>query len=477
MTMRAAPRTWLFLAGLLASGCVEPLPAVLDAGAAHDAPRVGDADHDASPSDAWDGAVDAGPSDVGPSDVGPSDVGPSDVGPLDAGPLGPVVYREDLRHSPIDPSLAEGLRALARRGPDRSEDVFAKVGDSITVSTAFLACFTGGAVDLGGRDALAETIEHFRVGDAGETDPFRRVSLAAGVGWTASRALTGRPSPLEQELAALSPRFASLMFGTNDAGFVDLDSYGRNLRGIVDAMLAQGTLPILSSIPPRDDDAEAGRRVPLFNALARALAASRGLPFVDFHRELAPLPSHGLGSDGIHPRASMGGCVLTPAALRAGSNVRNLLVLEALDRLRRVVVLGESAPDAAAPRLAGSGTQADPFVIDALPFAGFGDTRTGGEASVDRWDCSPASEAGAELRFRFRLEARTPITAIVSSGVGADLDVHIVPAGSRGACLARDNRQLDVTLEAGDWELVADTYAAAGGPMPGEALVAIVLRP
>jgi hypothetical protein len=173
----------------------------------------------------------------------------------------------------------------------------------------------------------------------------------------------------------------------------------------------------------------------------------------------------------------MGGCVLTPAALRAGSNVRNLLVLEALDRLRRVVVLGESAPDAAAPRLAGSGTQADPFVIDALPFAGFGDTRTGGEASVDRWDCSPASEAGAELRFRFRLEARTPITAIVSSGVGADLDVHIVPAGSRGACLARDNRQLDVTLEAGDWELVADTYAAAGGPMPGEALVAIVLRP
>jgi hypothetical protein len=34
-----------------------------------------------------------------------------------------------------------------------------------------------------------------------------------------------------------------------------------------------------------------------------------------------------------------------------------------------------------------------------------------------------------------------------------------------------------VTLEAGDWELVADTYAAAGGPMPGEALVAVVLRP
>jgi hypothetical protein len=208
----------------------------------------------------------------------------------------------------------------------------------------------------------------------------------------------------------------------------------------------------------------------------RALAASRGLPFVDFHRELLPLPSHGLAGDGIHPQASMGGCVLTPTGLRAGSNVRNLLVLDALDRLRHVVVLGEGGPDASAPRLSGSGTSADPFVVESLPFSGFGDTRTGGEASVDRWDCSTANESGRELRFRFRLTARTSITAVVSSGAGADLDVHLVPAGSSGACVARDNRQIDTTLDAGEWELLIDTFAGASGPLPGEALVAIVVR-
>ena len=451
------------------AGCVTEI------GARTDAAR---ADAGAQPEDASSVFDASSPFDAtGLDALAAGDAASSDAGmPMpDTGPRGPVVYPYETRHSPIDPTLAEGLREIAGRA-DRAEDVFAKVGDSITVSPSFLACFTEGSVDLGGRDALAATLDHFRVGDAAGSDPFARVSLAAGVGWSASRVLMGTPSPLDQELGAITPRFASLMYGTNDAGFVDLDSYGRNMTRIVDTMLANGTIPILSSIPPRDDDASADLRVPIFNGLVRALAASRGLPFVDFHRELLPLPSHGLAGDGIHPQASMGGCVLTPTGLRAGSNVRNLLVLEALDRLRRLVVLGEVAPDASAPHLSGSGTAADPYVVASLPFAGFGDTRTGGEASVDRWECSAADESGRELRFRFHLDARTSITAVVSSGAGADLDVHLVPSGSSSACVARDNRQIDTTLEAGDWELVVDTFAGASGPLPGEALVTIVLR-
>ncbi|GAB4111783.1 MAG: hypothetical protein OHK0013_47890 [Sandaracinaceae bacterium] len=440
-----------------------------DVGAHHDATRTSDAS----------AREDADLTDAGPSGAGPSDAGPSDAATPDAGPLGPILYPVGERHSPLPLDVAETLRTRAAMHPDRADDVFAKVGDSITVSTAFLACFVNGPVDLGGRDGLEATIDHFRAGDAAGTDPFRRVSLAAGVGWSASRALMGAPSPLESELDALSPRFASLMYGTNDVGFVDLDSFGRNMTRLVDVMLAAGTLPILSSIPPRDDDASADARVPVFNALVRALAQSRGVPFVDYHRELLPLPNHGLSTaDGVHPQASMGGCVLTPTGLRAGANVRNLLVLEALDRLRRVVVLGEAAIDASAPRLRGAGTRADPFLVPSLPFSGAGDTRSQGEAAVDRWDgCSAANESGRELRFRFRLDAPARITAAVSSGAGADLDVHVVRAGGGPAdCVARDNRSVDVDLAAGEWELVADTFASASGPLPGEVFVMIVPR-
>jgi len=455
----------LFLVAV--TGCVTEIGGRTDAaGASVDAH---DLERDARAIDAW--IPDAGfVVDASSNDGG------GDAGPADTGPRGPTLYPHESRHSPIDRTIAHDLRAIATSHPDRADDVFAKIGDSITVSTAFLACFTGGTVDLDGREALRATIDHFRVGDAAGSDPFRRVSLAAGVGWSASRVLMGTPSPLTRELDALSPRFASLMYGTNDVGFVDVDSFGRNMTAIVDAMLAAGTIPILSSIPPRDDDAAANRRVPLFNGIVRALAQSRGLPFVDLHRELAPLAGHGLSGDGVHPRASMGGCVLSPAGLRAGSNVRNLLVLEALDRLRRVVIEGEDALEASAPHLAGSGTLDDPFVVTSLPFAAHLDTRTMGESRVDRWACATADEGGAEVRFRFHLESAASVTALVSSGAGADLDVHLAPSESTSACLARDNRQVDVDLAAGDFDLVIDTFRGSSGPASGEGLVVLLAR-
>lgn len=385
--------------------------------------------------------------------------------------IAPRLYPEGLRHSPIDAELAAHLRALAARNPARQDDVFAKIGDSITVSTSFLACFGGTRFDLGGREHLRPTLEHFLAGDAAGTTPYARVSLAAGVGWSASRALTGTPSPLRQELDALAPRFAVLMYGTNDVGFVDYDSFLRNLAAIVDTALAEGTIPVLSSIPPRDDDAGADARVPAFGGLVRALASARGVPFVDYYRELLPLPDHGLARDGVHPRAApAGACVLTPDGLQYAANVRNLLVLEALDRLRSVVVAGGPAPDAVAPRLVGSGTRAAPFLAPALPFSAAADTRSDGAAEVDRWTaCSNADESGPEVRYRFTLAAPARVTATVASGAGADVDVHLVRAGAGPeGCVARADREVAAELDAGAWEVVVDTYASGGSPLPGE---------
>jgi lysophospholipase L1-like esterase len=433
-------------------------------------------------SDAGTPPADAGaPADAAPVDAGALDASVSPDGGVDPTPSGPLLYPAGARHSPIPREVGDAMRAIAARAA-RRDDVLAKIGDSITVSTSFLQCFAGTRVDLGGRDALRATIDHFIAGDAGGSDPFTRVSLAAGVGWTASRAITGDPSPLAQELAAVTPRFAAVMYGTNDVGFVDYDAYARNMAAIVDALVANGTVPLLSSIPPRDDDASADRRVPIYGSLVRALAASRGVPFVDFHGELLPIPDHGLAGDGVHPQASsLGACVLTDAGLQEAANVRNLITLEQLDRARRVVLGGEPAldGDASVTRLRGAGTAADPFVIDALPFAHAIDTRTEGEAAVARWPgCSDADESGREVRFLLQLDAPATITAVVASGTGADLDVHVVPAGSEGAaCAARDNREVTIALGAGAWEIVADTFASGGTPRGGPAIVVVHARP
>ena len=403
-----------------------------------------------------DGSVDAAMPDAGPPP-----------------PSGPVLYVEGPRHSPITADLASGLRAIAARGPSQSEDVLSKIGDSITVSSSFLQCFAGTRVDLDGRDALGATIDHFLAGDAGGTDPYRRTSLCATVGWSASAAVAGTPAPIDQELAAIDPRFAVVMYGTNDSGFRSVEAYARDMMTIVDRSIARGVIPVLTSIPPRDDSASADAQVPLYNLAVRAIAQGRGVPFVDFHRELVPLAGHGLAGDGVHLAAhASGSCVLTPAGLQYGANVRNLLTIEELDRARRA--LGGETLDIDAPRLRGDGSPGAPFEIDALPFAVLADTRASSHRDLDVYSCSTADESGPELRYRLVLDAPASVTALAVSMTGADVDIHILGAGGTPAdCLARDNRIVTLNLVAGAYYVIADTFVSGGVEQAGEVLVLV----
>jgi hypothetical protein len=286
--------------------------------------------------------------------------------------------------------------------------VFSKVGASNTVNTNFLHCFGGTSVDLGGRDALRSTLDHFRAGAAGGTDPYRRTSLAATVGWSAWAAVTGTPSPLQRELDAVDPRYAVVMFGTNDIQTRDLHRHGQSLLDLAELCAARGVIPLFTSVPPRDDDAEADRWVPRFTAVMRGVAQTAQMPFMDLERALRVLPGHGLGTDGIHMNAYPSGaraCALTPEGLRYGFNVRNLLTLESLHRVR-LVVEGGPAPDASAEVLRGAGTAEAPFEVPSLPFADARDTRSGGPSRIDGARGVHSARAGALPRRRRHRRAR-----------------------------------------------------------------------
>ncbi|MCC6876719.1 MAG: SGNH/GDSL hydrolase family protein, partial [Sandaracinaceae bacterium] len=228
-----------------------------------------------------------------------------------------------------------------------------------------------------------------------------------------------------------------------------------------------------TSIPPRDDSASADAQVPLYNLAVRAVAQGRGVPFVDFHRELVPLAGHGLAGDGVHLAAhASGSCVLTPAGLQYGANVRNLLTIEELDRARRA--LGGETLNIDAPRLRGDGSPGAPFEIDALPFAVLADTRASSHRDLDAYSCSTADESGPELRYRLVLDAPASVTALAVSGTGADVDIHILGAGGTAAdCLARDNRIVTLNLAAGTYYVVADTFVSGGVEQTGEVLVLV----
>ncbi len=434
-----------------------------------------------------DGATDAQPSDT--QDAAMTDTTDANVSvdgadvTGDAMPAGPVLYAADRSLSPVTASIAANLRAIAAHGVALRENVFAKIGDSNTVATTFMRCFAGTNVDLSGRTSLQPTIDHFRAGDAAGTDPYTRTTLAAVIGWSAWSAIAGSPSPLTQETDAIHPQYGVVMYGSNDIQSRNIDRFAGNMLDIADQLIAGGTVPLFTSVPPRDDDPAADAWVPRYNAVVRGVAQTRQIPFIDLERELRMIAGHGLGPDGLHlnayfPSAGVRACVFDATGLGYGANVRNLLTIQSLDRAHRAVSDASStAPDATAPTLRGRGTPSDPFVIDALPFSDARNTATGGTRAIASYPgcASAANESGPEFDYVFTVARPTRVRAMVFNRGTVDTDVHLLGAAIDGAsCIQRNDKVIVTDLAAGTYHFALDTYVASGVEQAGEYLFVLM---
>ena len=415
------------------------------------------------------------------SDAGEGmDAGPEDAGVVvDAG-FSVLRYPSGRTQSPLTAEVTAHLQSIAALSPGRNEAFFSKIGDSNTVNTNYLGCYAGTQVDLGGRTPLQPALQHFLAGMVAGSTPYNRTSLSATIGWSASAALAGAPSPLQQELDAANPRYATVMFGTNDVGFMNTDSFGKNMFTIVDTLSLQGVVPIISAIPPRDDDAATDAWVPRYNLVARGIAQARRVPFVDLHRELLTVPAHGLGPDGVHLNVyvsgSVKGCNLTSAGLAFGHNTRNLATLEGLSRAWGSVTAGTS-PDATAPRISGTGLPGDEVVIDSLPFVDVRDTRRDGVARINSYPgcSSTANESGREVLYRLELTQATNVRVFVVSLGTSDIDVHLMNDTVSGAsCVVRNDKTFVRQLAAGTYYLSLDTFQSSAGVLAGEYLVGVL---
>lgn len=368
-----------------------------------------------------------------------------------------MLYPLGRQHSPITAGVAGHLRSIA--GASTAPKVFAKIGDSMTATTSFVACFDG-SYDLGTHAALATTRDYYAAGNAAGTSPYSRVSLAATGGWETRDELVGSPTPLDHELTAITPRIALVLLGTNDNRYGrSLDAFAQDLWTITDRAIASGTVPVLSTIAPVNGDPSTDARVPLFNLAVRSIAQGRQVPLIDFHDALLPLPSRGIGNDGIHPTvAGSGACDLTAGGLQYGYNVRNLLTLEALDRTR--AALAGQAADASAPVRAGAGTQANPY-LGSLPLVDLADTRNG-ESLIDTYpSCDNEPHTGRELVYKLDLASAQTIDAYVIDRGSVDVDIHILQgSASPTACVASGDTLASATVGPGPVYLVVDSVGA-----------------
>jgi GDSL-like Lipase/Acylhydrolase family len=388
-----------------------------------------------------------------------------------------TIYPTGVTLSPLSPNVKARLRQIAARAP-RAGRVFAKLGASMTVSTSFMHCFAGTKVALGQHGGLAPAIQHFNKDLGGGVTPFDRKSLCATVGWAALHALKGTPSPAEQEVNAISPRFTLVTYGTNDIGYKNIHGYADDMLDLADLLMGKGVIPVLSSIPPRDDSVAADLEVPRYNAVVRAVAQARQVPFIDMHRELVKLSDHGVGSDGVHLTTYSGGaCQLTAAGLAAGYNLRNLRTLQTLQRAKQAVVDDAPAPDPPGPARKGSGMKQDPIVVEGFPFVDRRDTKGWTQRVINSYSgCSATQdESGPEVLYRLVLSKPTKIRAYVFDRGSVDIDLHLLDSSaSGGGCIKRDHKQLDAALQPGTYHFALDTFVNGGQEMAGEYLFVLL---
>ena len=390
-------------------------------------------------------------------------------------PYAPVLYGDDEIQSPITPWVADTLTAIATAG---QPDVFMKIGASSTASQSTLHCFASPTTtELGAHTELEATLDFFRAGDAAGSTPFDRDTEAAVSGMNAGWAISGDPSPIDEEIAAIDPRLAIVHYGTNDMGLGStydsaMPGFYRNMTSLLDGLIDEGILPILTGISPRGDSSAANRWAETYNALIRGLAQARQIPFIDLHLATWDLDGHGLSGDGLHLESYSGGpCILTDEGLEHGYNVRNLIVLDALDRVQQVLD-GAEPPDDDLPVLEGEGTFDEPFAIPELPFTDFRDSREAPQAELDVYTgCDyDADESGPEWIYELTLSETTAIRAAVLDGEDVDVDLHLLDGTSEHDCLLRSDRTIEATLEPGSYLFALDTYVSSGEEQGGDFL-------
>jgi hypothetical protein len=212
------------------------------------------------------------------------------------------------------------------------EGVVVHLGDSITYANGYSGWARGGKGKTPQDQAVCKWMH---VGEDNDLDGFFlcRVDRPGGHSDTAcggirseeylAGARSGFPS-LAEILKKYNPQVAIVMLGTNDAtAGRSVADYKGSMVKIADAIVANGTIPILSTIPPYPGKEELAKS---YNAALLELVKEKHLPMIDFWAEIMkrrPNDWNGtlLGKNDVHPTSDQGGA--GPGSEPTEENLKN----------------------------------------------------------------------------------------------------------------------------------------------------------
>jgi hypothetical protein len=242
-----------------------------------------------------------------------------------------VAGADEPRRIPEDWDYTGPLRKVAARFTGK-EGVVLHVGDSITYANPYSQWARFGKGKTAQDVAVCKWM-HTGARDA--TDgwylcsvdrPNGRSDTAVG-GIRIDEYLAGGKAgipPMKDLIKKYNPRLVVLMLGTNDASAGrKVADYKRDMARAIDLILANGTIPILSTLPPHPGREDLVKR---YNAALKEIAKENKIPMIDYWGEIIkrrPRDWNGtlLGKNDVHPTASRAG--VTSASEPTEQNLKN----------------------------------------------------------------------------------------------------------------------------------------------------------
>ncbi|GIW83026.1 MAG: hypothetical protein KatS3mg105_4833 [Gemmatales bacterium] len=215
----------------------------------------------------------------------------------------PILVAEDYDYAPAMKKVAARFKG--------EPGVYLHLGDSITYANPNTAWARGGK---GHTPQVKAFLQWSHAGKRNDQDGWYLASVdaARGRSHTAASGVradqylkggkNGLPS-LAEIIRKYNPQLALYMLGTNDiSANRPVDAYIKDVEKAVDMLLDNGTVVILSTLPPyRGRD----KQVDAYNAALRSLARKKKIPLLDLYGEMdaragKDMQKLYLSRDGVH---------------------------------------------------------------------------------------------------------------------------------------------------------------------------------
>lgn len=206
---------------------------------------------------------------------------------------------ENWQSWPVIPEISETAKRIFFQGVNEfgtNPRVFSKIGDCQSVPNVFM-----GIYGMGYEGMLSEEDQYLQTAIDYFHDSFLMESLAVHDGMSVGSALTTTWSdakicekgenPINCELRVHNPSIMFVNLGTNWVDGLGMDVYYEYLAEIVDILVSNGVLPILTS---KADNVEGGNWI---NRVTAQVARDYDVPFYNFWAVSQYLTNQGLSAE------------------------------------------------------------------------------------------------------------------------------------------------------------------------------------